>query len=337
MYIVITIDTEADNQWDPTARQTVRNLAYVPRFQRLCERFGFPVTYLCTYEVAGDPMFTSERGFRGWQDRGTAEVGAHLHPWSTPPLAPETGDHAPTPRPYPSELERGDFVQKMRTLTHAITRGCGRRPTSYRAGRWGFSAEHVGALLELGYEVDCSVTPMTSWRDHPGAGGGDGPDFRRCGVEPYRLDPLDLSRHGVSGLIEAPVTIVPGSWVERRWALARRWSSAGVVGRIGRRAGLWRGPRWYRPWPHHSAADLARVYDTAEAMGLPLVEMMFHSSELMPGGSPFYPDPASVERLYATLEGTFAHAADRGAIGVTLTEFARRWSRGVAVPARAAA
>lgn len=31
--------------------------------------------------------------------------------------------------------------------------------------------------------------------------------------------------------------------------------------------------------------------------------LMFHSSELMPGGSPFWPDRQAVRRLYSMLEG----------------------------------
>jgi hypothetical protein len=49
-------------------------------------------------------------------------------------------------------------------------------------------------------------------------------------------------------------------------------------------------------------------------------EFMLHSSELMPGGSPTFPDDASIEKLYADLEWLFARVG-RVFDGVTLSEF----------------
>ena len=45
-----------------------------------------------------------------------------------------------------------------------------------------------------------------------------------------------------------------------------------------------------------------------------------HSSELMPGGSPFFPTARSIERLYYRLEILFAAAAKEFR-GKTLSEF----------------
>ena len=81
MKLVITVDAEADNQWDVEAPQTTANLAAMPRFQRLCDRFGFPPTYLCTHEIVTSPNFRGT--IAAYASDGRAEVGAHLHPWST--------------------------------------------------------------------------------------------------------------------------------------------------------------------------------------------------------------------------------------------------------------
>ena len=40
MRMVITIDTEADNQWAPGNRLTTHNIDHLPRFQALCEARG---------------------------------------------------------------------------------------------------------------------------------------------------------------------------------------------------------------------------------------------------------------------------------------------------------
>ena len=58
----------------------------------------------------------------------------------------------------------------------------------------------------------------------------------------------------------------------------------------------------------------------------PCVELATHSSELMPGGSPFFPNEKSIERLYRRLESFFAFAA-KNFQGMTLEEFAASFSR----------
>ena len=50
--------------------------------------------------------------------------------------------------------------------------------------------------------------------------------------------------------------------------------------------------------------------------------MMFHSSELMPGGSESFPTAGSIEKLFGMLEATFAFLSARGCTGITLADFA---------------
>ena len=76
------------------------------------------------------------------------------------------------------------------------------------------------------------------------------------------------------------------------------------------------------------AAMMAQVEEAAAA-GASHVEFMLHSSELMPAGSPTFPDARSVERLYADLEMLFERASAVFS-GATLAEF-----RHVFEPARA--
>jgi hypothetical protein len=64
------------------------------------------------------------------------------------------------------------------------------------------------------------------------------------------------------------------------------------------------------------------------ARGAPCFNIIFHSSELIPGGSPYTPDAASVERFFADLRALLEHLTTRlGAVGRTYAEFARDWHR----------
>ena len=66
---VITLDTEADNEWGRPAVATTANARFIPRFHELCVRGGFRITYLMTLEMAEDPdddgdiVRTLKRGF----------------------------------------------------------------------------------------------------------------------------------------------------------------------------------------------------------------------------------------------------------------------------------
>jgi hypothetical protein len=326
MDVIVTIDTEADDQWDRLKPElTTANLAALPRFQDLCERYGIKPSYLCTWEVVEDERFALLRDF---QQGGRAEIGAHLHPWTTPPMEhAEGGVEREAFGAYPSELEPEVFAAKLRALTRRIHERAGMAPTSYRAGRWGFRAEHISELISLGYIVDCSVTPLRSWKQAHGVHEG-GPDFRGAPALPYFLDPTDVCRPGSSPLLELPVTILflrsALAASKRLRALFYRYRPT-VAGKAVNKL-LRIDQRWFRPYPHMSAARMLAVYARARRVGLPMVEMMFHSSELMPGGSPYNRDETSVEAMYAKLEAVFARLAVDGCRGVTLSEFARDFS-----------
>ena len=83
-FFLITIDAEPDNLWDKPKNITSHNAEYLPRFQSLCESYGFKPTYLTDYEMSNSSTF---------QDFGrdiiknkTGEIGMHLHAWNTPPI-----------------------------------------------------------------------------------------------------------------------------------------------------------------------------------------------------------------------------------------------------------
>src|SRR4029079_2329488 len=72
---------------------------------------------------------------RGLQAGGDCEIGAHHHAWETPPCtAEDVRGH-----PYASYLPLEQFEDQLARLTDAIESAVGRRPVSYRSGRFGLS------------------------------------------------------------------------------------------------------------------------------------------------------------------------------------------------------
>jgi hypothetical protein len=328
---IVTVDTEADRQWDHGIPLACDNVSYLPAFQRVCDAHGVVPTYLVTSEIAGHPL--AQRLLGEWAGSMRAEVGAHLHPWTTAPFRDEPGLRFNDARHlFPNELPDDLLTAKIERLTAQIEASVGARPVSYRAGRFGMNAASACALADLGYVVDSSVTPSVSWQV-PDAGSGPrgGPDFRGHSCRPFLI-----AESGDPELLELPVTVlVTDRWVRRYPELAKL--AFGRPVRLTRR--LLRGrvvpqPMWLRPFPSMRAADLKSVWHVAEAEGLPAAVMMLHSSELMPGGSPYRPTRRSITSLLATLDEFFRFVRRMGGTPVCLTEGARRASASTAVERR---
>lgn len=317
MIFVVTIDAEADNQWDHGTPLTTRNVHYWEPFHAICVKHGVTPTYLTTSEIAADPDAQSQ--LRTWVGGGTAEVGAHLHPWTTPPFVDEPGlrfndaAHA-----FPSELPDELIARKLEVLTGEIEDGLGIRPTSFRAGRFGFDLRAARVLSRLGYVVDSSVTPLTDWRGHRGLPHlSGGPDFTAHSIRPFVVQDTGRPR-----LLELPVTIVPTHPLLRRFpSLVRVYRSLPM--RAARKVSFGHRscpqPVWLRPTPDHTQSDLRAAWHACQQEGSPVAVMMFHSSELMPAGSPYRTTESSVRDLLSLLDAFFGFVRDCGGAPASLT------------------
>lgn len=74
-HFIITVDTEGDNLWEYKKGTPIgiENAKYLPRFQSLCEKYGFKPVYLTNYEMASSDTFVTEA--KKWLDNGTYEIG----------------------------------------------------------------------------------------------------------------------------------------------------------------------------------------------------------------------------------------------------------------------
>lgn len=319
--VAITVDTEEDNQWGSSKTKTTENINYLPRFQKLCERYKLKPTYLCTYGAVKSKEFP--KIINPILERGKCEIGSHLHAWSNPPFDSVFSDKLSTPY-YAHELPISMFQKKMEILTDLIYDKTSAKPKSYRAGRWGFDVTHIPVLLDLGYFVDCSVTPLVSWQDKKGLKEG-GPNYKDAPIEPYYLDTGNINLKADSGLLEIPVTILYTNYFVRKSKYLQEFVELRkhkLVGRVIRKV-LNAEPQWFRPFPHMDKYSIIKVCDTAIKLNLPVLEMMFHSSELMPGGSPYNKTTNSIDELYDKLESVFKYVVEnRGGIGVTLLDIA---------------
>jgi hypothetical protein len=321
-WFLITIDTEGDNVWSRPPRATTRNAEFLEPFQELCERHRLKPTWLANHEMIVSPVF---RRFAGdVLARGTAEVGMHLHAWDSPPLIPLTSNDAAV-QPYLVEYDDRVMQEKVHALTAMLEDQLGVKMLSHRAGRWSLDERYAEILLEEGYKVDSSVTPLVSWASQLGdPSRNGGADYTHFPKDPYWIDLDDVSCAGSSDLLEVPMTVVSSRPVAIRRIIDftdRLPDSLEEVRGLSHRVADRLAPSatWLRP-NRRNAGQLRRVAERALEQGRLHVEFMLHSSELMPGGSPTFPDEESIGVLYGGLESLFkwAHSRFRA---VTLAEF----------------
>jgi hypothetical protein len=294
--VLASIDTEEDN-WVPTRSNiALTNVAELPRLHLFLERLGLRPTYFVSYQVASNPRAVAILRDIAASDR--AEIGAHLHPWNTPPT-----DELLVPRnTMLKNLPRVLQLAKLRHLTEAVSAIAKRAPIAFRAGRWALGPDTVSALIESGYQIDSSVMPFVDWRDTD-----DGPNFVGAPLAPYRLGPgQDVripERHGA--LRELPVSAGylrrPFRWWGRVHRLLRarsvRWLGlVGVAARLGVIRQVVLSPE------QESVGDMLLLSRRLIEEGVPYLHLFWHSPSLRPGLTPFVLTGADVARLYTTLE-----------------------------------
>ena len=325
--LLVGIDTEGDNQWDAAARrrQTFENIYALDRLHSFFERHDVRPTYVITHPVASDPR--SADVLARLLARGTCEIGAHHHAWETPPCDPADIDR----HPYALWLPLPQFDAQLTSLSAAIETAVGVRPVSYRSGRFGFSASHVSSLERAGYLVDSSVAPLF-FEAHK-----RGPDFVGAPLTPYFLSYDDATRPGSSGVLELPISAALNrrlptlleSWYGRApWPYHTRRAL-----RLLRIAHV----RWLRP-SYSSADDMIALARQLCARRVPILNLLFHSSEAIVGGSPYNRTEGELDAFYDRLGRFLTFATDTlGAIPLTFAEYRQRMAGGAYTPHRASA
>jgi Polysaccharide deacetylase len=316
MFLLVGIDTEGDNQWDAAARidQRFENIYALPRLHALFSRHSVRPTYVITHPVARDAR--SAEVLRSLLAGGDCEIGAHHHAWETPPFTPDDVRR----HPYASTLPRRQFDEQLTSLTGAITDAVGARPVSYRSGRFGFSADHVSALERQGYLVESSVAPLF-YESHKG-----GPEFVEAPLRPYFLAYDSATKAGTSNLLEVPISAALNRRLPRRLQyLYARAPRPYTTKRVLRKLGLLR-LRWLRP-SYSSAEDMISLARDLVRGGEPVLNVLFHSSEAIVGGSPYNRTQSELDAFCDRLERFLKYATtDLGAVALTFAEFRDRYA-----------
>jgi glycosyltransferase involved in cell wall biosynthesis len=287
--LMVVVDTEEEFDWSKpfsTSSRSIESILYQDAAQELFEKFDVRPTYVLDYPIVENQK--SVDVVKGYFDREACQVGAHLQPWVNPPYKEELSNF----NSYPGNLNYSSEYEKLRELTERISSEISHRPTIYKAGRYGFGPSTAKILKSLGYMIDVSIVPHTDFR------AVDGFDFSNFMNAPVWLgDDLDLLEipltRGFAGLL-APAG--PRLFPLIDGKLGEQFHVPGLLARLGLLERITLTPEGI------SLAEMKRLTRKMISRGRRIFCMTYHSSTLMPGGSPYVTTQDDREAFVKTIK-----------------------------------
>ena len=272
--LCVVVDTEEEFDWTaPFSRRntSVAAMRHVGRFQELFDRYHLVPAYVTDYPVA------SQRD--GWAplkeiaDDGRCLIGAHLHPWVTPPFDEDVTSRNSYGCNLGQSLERAKIVR----LSDALTEAFDAPPRIYKAGRYGFGDTTAAILRQLQFTVDTSVNPQMDFSDD------GGPSFAAFDSRPFFWDdeqalcevPCTHGFVGAAGDYAAPLHRV----ADRRLPPGLR--AVGVLARLGLANKIMLSPEG------NTAEDMQALTRTLVGRGVRTFALTLHSPSAEPGHTPY--------------------------------------------------
>ena len=323
--LIITVDTEEEGLWSNSFRaigNTVNNVQGIPAFQAICENHRLSPVYMVNTPVLEDDSATNI--LRAIHDRGNCEIGCHIHPWNTPPVE----HHASSENSYLCNLNEDIQRIKIEQVTAAIENRFGIRPYSFRAGRYGLDTIGAKILHDQGYEVDSSVCPFTDYSED------GGPDFRGYPWSPYYIgQTLSSANLEPDGLLEVPVSF-GFNWSQFESAFKfyellaskplKHLRLRGILSRLNLLNKIKFSPE------KHDATQLNKLATIYVQQGCPSMVMMFHSSSVSPGNSPYVKNADELKKFLKTIDETIDHCLNNlNMLPATLSGFSREFRNGI--------
>jgi len=302
VFFVITIDTEIDRSpdWKVSTNETFSSvLEGIPKkLTPLFNKFGAKPTYLLSSEV-----IENNNCLAVLKNIKNCELGTHLHgdliePQKT--VDKLSGAFVKAMQSfYPKEIE----YQKLKNLTDLFIRKFGYQPKSFRAGRFAVGNNTINSLEKLGYLIDSSITPGIDWNYPEGRA-----NFLQTKEQPYFPSRENFLKAGDSKILEIPVSIFSSSL--RKIKIPTRICEKLFPA------------TWLRP-SFQSLEEMLQVIKKLikkhQRKEIVILNMMFHSMEVIPGASPYVQTEKESKELLEKIERTLKYAKTNGFNFVTLS------------------
>ncbi|MEM8885585.1 MAG: polysaccharide deacetylase family protein [Planctomycetota bacterium] len=285
--LLVVSDTEEEFDWSKPhdrASTGVTAMPHITRAQEVFDAYGIKPCYVIDWPVVDQEM--GHTALRAIHADGRCEIGAHLHPWVSPPHDEEVCRR----HSFPGNLPRALEARKIELLRDRIEEVFGDRPTTYKAGRYGVGPHTATTLEQLGFDVDLSVEPDFDYSHE------QGPDFRGYPYGPYWFGrqrrmlcvPATSALAGFVGPLRDP------AYRLANWGPFRKLRAPGILSRLGV------ADRLHLSNEGFSVADNVKLTRWLYARGERVFAYSFHSPSVVPGHTPYVRNEAE---LSAFLDG----------------------------------
>ncbi|MBK7643015.1 MAG: polysaccharide deacetylase family protein [Planctomycetes bacterium] len=315
--LLVVVDTEEEFDWNAPFDRGATGVSHMRRvgeFQSLCDALGVRPVYVIDQPIAAQSA--AFEPLRAIHDAGRCEIGAHLHPWLSPPFEEELNARNSYPGNLPAALERA----KLGALLAAIEENLHVRPTSYKAGRYGFGPHTAATLVEFGFRCDLSFCPAF---DQSADGG---PDYSDFACEPSWID--ERAR-----LLSLPTTGAFVGWgaSARSHRLAESLRGLRVPAVLSRLRAL---ERLHLSPEGYSLSENLRLSRALFARGLRVFTLALHSPSLAPGHTEYVRDEAQLQQFLASIRRYIEFfLGELGGCNMTARELHERLSNTPRLPA----
>ncbi len=302
--LIVTVDTEEMFDWSRFDKPSYAVAAPegIDRFQIACASFGARPLYFLTQPVIEDAA--SAAYFRYLHDRGAADLGLHLHQWTSPPCDGYEGEYYSWQSNLPPEIQ----AAKLQALAATFERAFAQSARAHRAGRYGVDPGAYAAIAAAGIDLDFSPSPAFDFSRK------GGPDFSAMGNAPFIVET-------VGG--DVCVTPVCGAHLVRGLPLALpRRAAPGFSKRARGFSSPLLAPMRLSP-EGASHRDLLALTRRLIADKAPVLTFSLHSTSLTPGATAYARDAQDVDALLETARRYFEFfTKELGGVFISLDELA---------------
>lgn len=302
VYLLITIDTECDKDenWEIPKPMSFKNIALQKALlQPIFEKYKIKPTYLLSPEVLmDDPSVLILKSLEN------VEFGTHLHEEFIQPIANFEAKRTKNIQADLSyEVEKG----KLQNLTILFKNKFGYFPKSFRSGRFGSSEYTTKILRDLEYKVDTSVTPFKTLYFNSG---------KKINHWGARLEPyFHNEKKNKDNILQIPLTLINRDFERLPYfLLSLLENKTNFLKKILRKFGFKSKTEWLRPYRANSQ-EMIEISDYViknhfSKKKYAILNIMFHSNEILPKGSPYCQTNEEVDAFLNSLNNLFSHLND---------------------------
>ena len=300
-YIIVSIDTECDKDENWLIR---RPLSFTnvtrgirERLTPLFTRYNIKPTYLISPEV-----LNSRGSVESLKSIENCELGTHLHCEFIEPFADiNCNSTLITQNTLTYDIE----FQKIKNLTDLFDSQFNYSPLSFRAGRFGISSNTLTILSQLNYKVDSSIVPFRFQNYN-----GIKQSFFGAPLMPYYPSTNNYNKKGDSDVLEVPISHYIAGFNKWPAFLIRQLPGYNnLLTRILKRFGKSLKKTWIRPYRLNSVelidATKEMIHTYFQNEKHTLINIMFHSNEIMPNCSPYCKSSNDVDNYINNLDDYF--------------------------------